>query len=114
MDYIFHNRFILGNAQSKQILMVLEWIHEFSESFRKNFLNLNEMRTKQNRKSNGLLTKRWNFSRISISKPTVLHYGLRCIAYEMMLFFFQNVNLNQNEILPLSSKASVMAKKNQF
>ena len=70
MDYNFHSGILFGNTHSKHILIILiihswnfkkmlEWSSEFEGD---------EDRTR-NRKSNSLLMKRWNFSRISIFNP---------------------------------------------
>ena len=69
MDYNVHNGILLGDANSKHIIIILvivswnfrklqEWFSEFE---------WNENRT-QKTKSNKLLIKRWNFSRMSILK----------------------------------------------
>ena len=67
-DYNFHSGIILGDAHSKHILIILaidSWnFRELQESF----AEFEKDRTR-NRKSDNLLTKTSNFSRISILKP---------------------------------------------
>ena len=69
MDYSFHSGILLGDAHSKHILIILlivSWhFRKLQECFPE--FDWDKDRT-QNRKSNSLLIKRWNFRRISILK----------------------------------------------
>ena len=76
-----------------------EWFSEFE---------WDEDRT-QNRKSNSLLIKTWNFSRMTILKPQNSASWAGSITNEIMLLYFYNVN--KHEILLLSSKVPVKTKK---
>ena len=113
MDYNFYSGILLGDAHSKHILIILlidwwnfrklqEWFSEFE---------WDEDRT-QNRKSNSLLIKTWNFSRMTILKPQNSASWAGSITNEIMLLYFYNVN--KHEILLLSSKGSVKTKKGQI
>ena len=95
---------------SKHILIMLlidwwnfkklqEWFSEFE---------WDEDRT-QNRKSNSLLIKTWNFSRMTILKPQNYASWTGSITNEIMLLYFQN--FNKHEVLLQSSKSSVKIKK---
>ena len=109
MDYNFHSRIPLAGAHSKHILIILVID---SQNFRKlhmnDFLNLNEMRT-EHRRYNMLLIKRQNFSRMSILKPQNSISWAGDITNEIMLLCLQNIK--KHEILLLSSKGSLKAKK---
>ena len=109
MDYNFHSRIPLAEPHSKHILIILD---NDSRNFRKlhlnDFLNLNEMRT-EHRRYNTLLIKRQNFSRMSILKPQNSISWAGDITNEIMLLCLQNIK--KHEILLLSSKGSLKAKK---
>ena len=76
-DYNFHCRIILGDTNSKHILIILvidSWdFRELQELFSES-----EKERTQNRKSKSLLIKTWNFSSMSILKPQ-FHIGLRVL-----------------------------------
>ena len=114
MDYNFHSRIPLAEPHSKHILIILD---NDSRNFRKlhlnDFLNLNEMRT-EHRRYNTLLIKRQNFSRMNILKPqnSISQNSVSWaggITNEIMLLCLQNIK--KHEILLLSSKGSLKAKK---
>ena len=96
-----------GDAHSNYILMILlidwwnfrklqEWFSEFE---------WDEDRT-QNRKSNSLVIKTWNFSRMTILKPQNSASWTGSITNEIMLLYFYNVN--KHEILLLPSIGSIL------
>ena len=68
------------------------YIYIISESYRNNFLNLNEIRTEmQKRKSNRLLIKKWNFSSMSILNPQNSISWVGRITNEIMLVCLYNI-----------------------
>ena len=83
MDYSFHSRTLLADAYSKHILITLVID---SQNFRKlQKFERDEDRT-QNRKSNSLPKKTWNFSRMSILKPQNSISWAGGITNEIMLW----------------------------
>ena len=82
MDYNFHSRILLADTHSKHIIITLV---TDSQNFRKlQKFERDEDRT-QNRKSNSLPKKTWNFSRIIILKPQNSISWTGVITNEIML-----------------------------
>ena len=109
MDYNCHSRIPLADIHSKHILIIMVIVLRNLRKLHMNdFLNLNEMRT-EHRRYNILLIKRQNFSRMSILKPQNSISWAGDITNEIMLLCLQNIK--KHEILLLSSKGSLKAKK---
>ena len=89
MDYSFHSGILLGDAHSKHILIILLIVSWQFRKLQKCFpeFDWDKDRT-QNRKSNSLLIKRWNFRRISILKPQNSMPWARGNTNERMLLCF--------------------------
>ena len=104
-DYNFCSGILLGDAHSNYILIILliDWWHfrKLQEWFSE--FEWDEDRT-QNRKSNSLLIKTWNFSRMTILKPQNSASWTGSIINEIMLLYFYNAN--KHEGLLLLSKGS--------
>ena len=97
MDYNFHSRILLADAHSKHILITLVID---SQNFRKlQKFERDEDRT-QNRKSNSLPKKTWNFSRMSILKPQNSISWAGGITNEIMLWNEIKVK-NRSNLTPI-------------
>ena len=91
--YSFYSRILLADVHSKHILIILVID---SQNFRRlQEFERDEVRT-QNRKSNSLPTKTWNFSRMSILKPHNSISWTGSITNEIMLWNEMNAEDTPN------------------
>ena len=98
IDYNFHHRILLADPIGNIFSSYWSQILRTSETYR----NLNETRTKH-RRTNKLLIKRWNFSRMSILKPQNSISWAGVITNKIMLWneIKAKIRLNLTSIKPI-------------